>query len=220
LKQFNRKHLPQIEYFFQGNYIYPFVTGLHLREMIALREEWINYDNPVLYRKNDRKIFRSQLLCIEQCIRILFSEATPLRALALKQKERRKRESLNVTNEKVLAIMKDINVSSTSRKHLPQIECFFEGSNLYPFLKGASLRELVAMREAKLKSGTRNYNKDARNTFYDHLGAIESCIVILMFANVDPTYYIEQLEKNETYQTRHPTYNEFLKAIQQLKGKN
>jgi hypothetical protein len=76
------------------------------------------------------------------------------------------------------------------------------------------------MREAKLKSGTRNYNSDARKTFYSHLNAIQECIIILMFANVDPTYYNEQLEKNETYKTRHPTYNEFLKAIQQQKDKN
>lgn len=104
------------------------------------------------------------------------------------------------------------------KEHLPQIKYFFEG-NLYPFLRGASLRELVVMRQAKLKSGTCGYNKEARQMFYDHLNAITQCMLILMFVNVDPTYYIEKLEKNETYKTRHPTYNEFLKAIQQQKDR-
>lgn len=103
-----------------------------------------------------------------------------------------------------------------NQQHLPQILYFFEG-HLYPFLARASLSELIAMRNSKLYSPTTfNYNKDARQTFYKHLSAIEQCIVILMFADVDPSFYIERLENKETYQTRKLSYNEFLKKTQRI----
>ncbi len=46
----------------------------------------LNYKSPILLKKADRDLHKNQLLCIEQCIRILFSEPTPNPAIQLLQK--------------------------------------------------------------------------------------------------------------------------------------
>lgn len=81
----NGKHLPQIEYYYKGT-IYPFIGKLNLKELVVVRNTWLNYSNPILLKKADRDIHKRQLCCIEQCIHILFSEPNPNPAIQLLQK--------------------------------------------------------------------------------------------------------------------------------------
>ncbi len=77
-------YLPQIEYHYKGT-IYPLIGTLNLRELLVVRNTWINYKNPILLKKADRELHKNQLLCIEQCIRILFSEPNPNPAIQMLQ---------------------------------------------------------------------------------------------------------------------------------------
>lgn len=81
----NGKHLPQIEYYYKGT-IYPFIGKLNLKELLIVRNTWLNYKSPILLKKADRDTHKSQLSCIEQCIRILFSEPNPNPSIQLLQK--------------------------------------------------------------------------------------------------------------------------------------
>ncbi len=82
------------------------------------------------------------------------------------------------------------------KEHLPQIQAWYEGE-LYPFFAGASLKELIAMRNQKLNSDTFCfYNKDARAVYFEHLSAIEQCIRILL-AEPLPHRALEYLEIND-----------------------
>lgn len=103
-------YLPQIEYYYQGS-ISPVIKKQKLKELINMRIRWLNYQNPILLRRKDMQIYKQQLASIEQCIRILFSEPFPDRALKL-MKEKRKaqqqdydRHLLELTDEKTLEII-------------------------------------------------------------------------------------------------------------------
>lgn len=80
-------------------------------------------------------------------------------------------------------------------KHLPQIAYFYDGY-IYPFIGDADLNRLIKWRLEKLNSGYWGYNKDARNTYFEHLGCIEQCIVIL-FSNPTPEFAINELNKQQ-----------------------
>lgn len=53
------KHLPQIEYYYDG-YI-PLTGKASLKELIEMRETWLNYKNPCLYRRDNRKHINANL---------------------------------------------------------------------------------------------------------------------------------------------------------------
>lgn len=81
--------------------------------------------------------------------------------------------------------------------HLPQIQFYYEGYP-YPFVGGASLKKLVAMRKQKLDSDCFwSYSKDARETFFEHMKCIEECIRILFSANPDPAVIISKIQERE-----------------------
>jgi len=81
-----------------------------------------------------------------------------------------------------------------SSPHLPQIEWFYDGY-IFPFIGNANLKTLVEWRTSKLKSETFSYyNKDARNTYYQHLDCIEQCMKILL-SNPTPEFALNELEK-------------------------
>lgn len=83
---------------------------------------------------------------------------------------------------------------SSKGKHLPQIEYYYDGY-IYPFIGTAGLTELIAMRNSKLNSDNFSfYNKDARNTYFEHLSCIEECIRILI-SNPTPEEALKGLEK-------------------------
>ncbi len=85
-------------------------------------------------------------------------------------------------------------MTGNNGKHLPQIEFFYDGY-VYPFIGKADLKTLIEWRTSKLKSETFSYyNKDARNTYFQHLDCIEQCIKIL-FSNPTPEFAQNELEK-------------------------
>ncbi len=69
------KHLPQIEYYYDG-YVYPFIGDADLKTLIRWRAEKINSDAPWGYNKDARNTYFEHLACMEQCIKILFSNPT------------------------------------------------------------------------------------------------------------------------------------------------
>lgn len=88
MTQKNGKNLPQIEYFYDG-YIYPFIGDTDLKTLINWRIDKLNSDFFMSYNKDARNTYFEHLSCIEQCIRILFSNPSPefsLHELAKKQK--------------------------------------------------------------------------------------------------------------------------------------
>jgi len=68
-------HLPQIEYFCTG-YVYPFIGKADLRTLIQMRYQKIHSDTSFSYSKEARRQHMDHLSCIEECIRILFSNPT------------------------------------------------------------------------------------------------------------------------------------------------
>jgi hypothetical protein len=94
------RHLPQIEYYYDG-YIYPFIGKASLKELIEMRETWLNYKNPCLYRRDDRKTYKRQLVCIERCINILFSEPNDERVKLKIQEDKIERNKRLKSNEEL-----------------------------------------------------------------------------------------------------------------------
>ena len=81
-------------------------------------------------------------------------------------------------------------------KHLPQIAYFYDGY-VYPFIGDADLKTLIRWRTEKVQSDAQwNYNKDARNTYFEHLTCIEQCIKIL-FSNPTPEFAIKKLTEQQ-----------------------
>jgi hypothetical protein len=79
-------------------------------------------------------------------------------------------------------------------KHLPQIEWFYDGY-IFPFIGKADLKTLIEWRTSKINSENFSYyNKDARNTYFQHIDCIEQCIKLL-FSNPTPEFAISELEK-------------------------
>lgn len=76
MNQYNGKHLPQIAYFYDG-YVYPFIGNAGLKTLIRWRKEKIDSDAPWGYNKDARNTYFEHLACMEQCIKILFSNPTP-----------------------------------------------------------------------------------------------------------------------------------------------
>ncbi len=85
-------------------------------------------------------------------------------------------------------------MTENNGKHLPQIEWLYDGY-IFPFIGKADLKTLIEWRASKLNSETFSYyNKDARNTYYQHLDCIEQCIKILL-SNPTPEFAQNELEK-------------------------
>lgn len=89
-------------------------------------------------------------------------------------------------------------MTENNGKYLPQIECFYDENLcgcIFPFIGKADLKTLIKWRTSKVNSETFSlYNKDARNTYYQHLDCIEQCIKILL-SNPTPEFAISELEK-------------------------
>ena len=108
-------------------------------------------------------------------------------------------------------------MNNNPSKYLPQITYYYEGY-LYPFIGNAGLAELINMRNEKIHSDTFSYyNKDARNTYFEHLQCIEQCIKILM-SNPTPEVAINALEKKrkdkiESEKIRVEKMEEFFKKM-------
>jgi len=87
-------------------------------------------------------------------------------------------------------------MTENNSKHLPQVEWFYDGY-IFPFVGKADLKTLIQWRADKLNSETfTSYNKDARNTYYQHLDCIEQCIKIL-FSNPTPDFALNELAKQQ-----------------------
>lgn len=85
-------------------------------------------------------------------------------------------------------------------KHLPQIEYYYDGY-IFPFIGDADLKTLVEWRKSKLNSENFSYyNKDARNTYFQHLDCIEQCIKILL-SNPTADFALNELAKQQKQKT-------------------
>lgn len=69
-------YLPQIEYHYKGT-ISPFIGNADLKTLVRWRTEKIDSDAPWGYNKDAKNAYFEHLDCIEQCIKILFSNPTP-----------------------------------------------------------------------------------------------------------------------------------------------
>ena len=87
-------------------------------------------------------------------------------------------------------------MTENNSNHLPQVEWFYDGY-IFPFVGKANLKMLVEWRTSKLNSETFSYyNKDARNTYFQHLDCIEQCVKIL-FSNPTPEFALNELAKQQ-----------------------
>jgi hypothetical protein len=92
----NGKHLPKIEWFYDESIcggIYPFIGKADLKTLISWRTDKINSNGFMSYNKDARYTYIAHLQCMEECIRILFSNATPEFALNELEKNRKLKES-------------------------------------------------------------------------------------------------------------------------------
>ena len=84
------EHLPQITYFYEGS-VYPFIGDADLKTLVRWRKEKEDSGIPIGYNKDARNTYFKHMDCIEQCIRILFSNPTPEIALKnLREKSNKK----------------------------------------------------------------------------------------------------------------------------------
>lgn len=85
-------------------------------------------------------------------------------------------------------------MTNNKSTYLPQIEYYYEG-NIYPFIGDADLKTLIRWRMENEDSGIPfGYNKDARNTYFQHMACIEQCIRIL-FSNPTPEIALQKLKE-------------------------
>lgn len=77
-KQF--RHAPQLLYYYDG-YIYPFIGKATLKELIKMKHKMENSNNMVGYNKDARNTYFEHRECVNQCIKILFSEPDPSHAI-------------------------------------------------------------------------------------------------------------------------------------------
>lgn len=94
--EMNGVHLPQIEWFYdegENGGMYPFIGKADLKTLIEWRISKINSETFNYYSKDARNTYYQHLDCIEQCIRILFSNPTPEFALNELEKIRKLKES-------------------------------------------------------------------------------------------------------------------------------
>lgn len=91
----NGKHLPQIEWFYDG-YVYPFIGNADLKTLIQWRTDKLNSDSFWSYNKDARTTYTEHLACIEKCCRILFSNPNPEFSIneLTKQQEQRELQDL------------------------------------------------------------------------------------------------------------------------------
>lgn len=81
--------LPQVEYYYDGH-IYPFIGNADLKTLVRWRLEKLQSDAIYHYNKDARATYFEHLACIEQCIRILFSNPSPEFAInALRKRHER-----------------------------------------------------------------------------------------------------------------------------------
>ncbi|MEK9712997.1 MAG: hypothetical protein VW258_10565 [Thalassolituus sp.] len=92
-------YLPQIEYFRSG-YIYPYIGMVPLKTILEMRREKLESGAFYLYNKQARKEFFAHLSCMEECIRILFSNPTPDFANAKLEEERARKAQEKKDREK------------------------------------------------------------------------------------------------------------------------
>lgn len=84
------ENLPQISYFYEGT-PFPFIGNADLKTLVRWRKEKEDSGIPIGYNKDARTSFFQHMACMEQCIRILFSNPTPEHATA-KLKERKEKQ--------------------------------------------------------------------------------------------------------------------------------
>ena len=108
----NDKHLPQICYFYDG-YIFPFIGKADLKTLINWRRDKLKSDSFYGYSKDARNTYFEHLACIEQCIRILFSNPNPGKAL---DGLARKKEVLAIQNKRESQASNDLFIKLTARK--------------------------------------------------------------------------------------------------------
>ena len=90
------EHLPQITYFYEGS-VYPFIGDADLKTLIRWRKEKEDSGIPIAYNKDARNTYFQHMACIEQCIRILFSNPTPEHAQTKLQEREEKQKSLVIS---------------------------------------------------------------------------------------------------------------------------
>jgi len=92
----NGKHLPQIEWFYDEDIcgsIFPFIGKADLKTLIEWRTSKLNSDTFSYYNKDARNVYFQHLDCIEQCVKILFSNPTPDFSVNELTKQQARRES-------------------------------------------------------------------------------------------------------------------------------
>lgn len=125
MSKYTEKHLPQIEYFYDG-YIYPFIGNADLKTLIKWRTDKINSDSLSLYNKEARNTYLEHLECIEQCIKILLSNPNPDFSIDMlaKQQEERVLKELK-TQERAIDFLSDLTAQDREEL-LKTVEKFFK----------------------------------------------------------------------------------------------
>jgi len=96
MDEMNGVHLPQIEWFYdegENGRIYPFIGKADLKTLIEWRTSKINSETFNYYSKDARYTYFQHLDCIEQCVKILFSNPTPNFALNEIEKVKKLKEN-------------------------------------------------------------------------------------------------------------------------------
>jgi hypothetical protein len=109
MKQNKVKHLPQIEYYYDG-YVYPFIGNADLKTLIEWRAHKLNSDSFWCYSTDARNTYFEHLWCIEKCCRILFSNPNSEFAMSeLNKRQTQKRKNNQVSAEQVKFLLDKLN---------------------------------------------------------------------------------------------------------------
>jgi hypothetical protein len=112
----NDKHLPQVCYFYDG-YIFPFIGKADLKTLIDWRHDKLKSDSFYGYSKDARNTYFDHLACIEQCIRILFSNPNPEFAISELNKQQAQKLKNNQESAEKAKILFD-KLTSNDKKAL------------------------------------------------------------------------------------------------------
>ena len=124
MKQNKVKHLPQIEYYYDG-YVYPFIGNADLKTLIEWRTHKLNSDSFWCYSTDARNAYFEHLWCIEECCRILFSNPNPEFAMSeLNKQQTQKRKNNQVSAEQDKFLFDKLN-SDEKKELLTIVNNFF-----------------------------------------------------------------------------------------------
>lgn len=110
------KHLPQIEYYYDG-YVYPFIGNADLKTLIQWRTDKLNSDSFFGYSKDARKTYFEHLYCIEECCRILFSNPNPEFAISELNKQQAQKNKNNQESAEQTKILLDKLTSDQKKSY-------------------------------------------------------------------------------------------------------